>query len=199
MIYKLDKYRVEIWSVYQIYNEKINTYEWKVDEVKNIFMNNLVDVLHFLKANCVYFENLNSYQAGEYNLSNNQCWWFGSRLNFANVYLHDKLLEFHKVGYRRIDMPVYTACGYKIKKTPKNKRIKHVYKNPKHPSNMTKDYHRCFSEANMLEYSEYVIPNSNTTKLKKKPDIKCDWDLYEKARSRNSMSWKNQKKKSQWM
>lgn len=193
------KYRIELWSVYQAYQEQSNVYEWKVDEVRNIHMDNLVDVLRFLKANCVYFENLNSYQAGDYDLSNNQCWWFGSRLNFANVYLRDKLLKFYKAGFRQRNMPTYTACGYKIKKAPKTKRLKHVYKNPKHPSSMTKDYYRCVSEVNVLECSEYIIPNSNITKLKKKPDIKCDWYLYEKVRSRNSMSWKNQKKKSQWM
>lgn len=184
------KYTIELWYV-----DKLDT-DVYVGKAENYCSDNLVEVLKFLRFKEVFFFNLNQFKAGEYSLESLKGW--GSRTYFANVYLRDKLLKFHKLDFYQKGFPSYTACGYKIKPKQVDRKIKYNYGNVKHRVNAEKDYFQCFIEASEIIYSEYNIPNKDITKLKKKNFINNSWDLYEKVRSRNSMSWKNQKKRRQW-
>lgn len=200
------KYKIELWKVRRLNQPIYDSWgfclahypyeEVEVGETEYYYSDDLVEILQFLKSKRVFYVNLNCYQAGDYNLDNMDLW--NNECCLANVYLRDKLLKFHKVDVFRKEFPNYTACGYKIKGTTKSRKIKYNYKNPKHAMNIEKDYSRCILEANEIEDSDYNVPNKDIAKLKKKNFINNSWDLYEEVRSRNSMSWKNQKKRRQW-
>lgn len=185
------KYTIELWFV-----DKIDIKNISIGDVDIYYSDNLVDVLKFLKIKEVFFCNLNQFRIGEYNYKYLNVW--KSRTYLANIYLRGKLLKFQEIDFYRKGFPKYTACGYKIKQKQLNRKIKYNYSNLKHPTNQIKSYSRCFVEAKEIEYSKYNIPNKDISKLKKKPYMSKSWDLYEKVRSHNSMSWKNQKKRRQW-
>lgn len=200
------KYKIELWKIRRLNQFSFNGYDFcsayypyeevEVSETEYYYSDNLVEVLQFLKSKRVFYVNLNRYHPGEYNLDDMDLW--NNECYLANVYHCEEKLKFHKVDVYKKDFPNYTACGYKIKNIVKTKKIKHNYRNFKHGASELKDYSCRICEAEELKNLDYDIFNKDVIKLKKKPCVKESWFWNEEIRSRNSMSWKNQKKRRQW-
>lgn len=185
------KFVAKLWEVYR-------GDEYKINILGNMYFDNLVDLLLWLRKKNIQLECLNSCPDYEFDKFSGE-----EMKRYANVYHMDKMLKFSDIGKYHPVWPNYTACGYVIPQKTKSKRkIKHVYRNVKHRTNNEKEYSRCVSEMKeVMNNCSYDVSarDVNTIKMSCRKGSPRGYDYYEIVRSRNTRSWKRLKKKKQWM
>ena len=204
-----NRFEIQIWSVRKNVDwldDDIQLVRYSVSEVETFVADNLSDVLYWLNSMGVTYMTLNKYIPGGYSPH-----VFDSGIyiiqhayvrTFANVFHNGSLLEFTQLPPSGIfsRKPDFTACGYRFKNVGRNYRVKstHTRRNPKHRNVWGKDAAHSYINAVECENMEYDIPNQVLDKWKRQA-ADYEYDIWDgKRRTRNSQSWKSQKKKHQW-
>ncbi|MCR0315842.1 hypothetical protein MKA27_17405 [[Clostridium] innocuum] len=197
------RFLIDIWSVEKDILDAGNSLQdscIKVSNVETWYCDNLIELLLWLKGLGIKLEHINSFNPYDFKKMDRLCkdMWY-TEICFANVYHNGNQVKFSNIFGQQIGFPPYTACGLRpfSKKTYQRSKSRRIYRKVKHRAIYNKAYSHAKLSLYEMEDSEYYIPKSSLSELKKKPYYNT-WDLYDKIRSCNSRTWKSYKIKRQW-